>query len=161
MCKKPFSIKFQLLTDRLSIKKKPKLFKFSFMVIQLYSVNDSKLILDASIKYILETKRFDGPVFQVKKSSSMHSCQNEATEGCFFSLFLLILFHYYHYYYHQHYSIFFFSCSIFSQVIFFIRFCSKLPSFPGNNMYVPVDCNTFLILEKKHKMLNFIFFKLL
>ena len=27
-----------------------------------YSVND-KLILDASIKYILETKRFDGPIF--------------------------------------------------------------------------------------------------
>ena len=28
-----------------------------------YSVNDNKLILDASIKYILETKRFDGPIF--------------------------------------------------------------------------------------------------
>ena len=27
-----------------------------------YSVND-KLILDASIKYILETKRFEGPIF--------------------------------------------------------------------------------------------------
>ena len=27
-----------------------------------YSIND-KLILDASIKYILETKRFDGPIF--------------------------------------------------------------------------------------------------
>ena len=27
------------------------------------SVNDSKLILDASMKYILETKRFDGPIF--------------------------------------------------------------------------------------------------
>ena len=28
-----------------------------------YSVNDNKLILDASIKYILETKKFDGPIF--------------------------------------------------------------------------------------------------
>ena len=28
-----------------------------------YSVNDNKLILDASIKYILETKRFEGPIF--------------------------------------------------------------------------------------------------
>ena len=28
-----------------------------------YSVNDNKLILDAGIKYTLETKRFDGPIF--------------------------------------------------------------------------------------------------
>ena len=28
-----------------------------------YSVNDNKLIFDASIKYILETERFDGPIF--------------------------------------------------------------------------------------------------
>ena len=28
-----------------------------------YSVNDNKLILNASIKYILETKRFEGPIF--------------------------------------------------------------------------------------------------
>ena len=28
-----------------------------------YSVNDNKLILDASIKYILEPKRFDEPIF--------------------------------------------------------------------------------------------------
>ena len=28
-----------------------------------YSVNDKKLIFDASIKFILETKRFDGPIF--------------------------------------------------------------------------------------------------
>ena len=28
-----------------------------------YSVNDNKLILDASIKYILENKRFEGPIF--------------------------------------------------------------------------------------------------
>ena len=27
-----------------------------------YSVNDNKLTLDASIKHILETKRFDGPI---------------------------------------------------------------------------------------------------
>ena len=29
-----------------------------------YSVTDKKLILDARIKYILETKRFDGPIFR-------------------------------------------------------------------------------------------------
>ena len=29
----------------------------------IYSVNDKKIILDASIKYILETKRFDVPIF--------------------------------------------------------------------------------------------------
>ena len=28
-----------------------------------YSVNDNKLILNASIKYILEAKRFEGPIF--------------------------------------------------------------------------------------------------
>ena len=28
-----------------------------------YSVNDNKLILDASIKHILETKRFEGSIF--------------------------------------------------------------------------------------------------
>ena len=28
-----------------------------------YSVNDNRLILDASIKYILETKRFEAPIF--------------------------------------------------------------------------------------------------
>ena len=33
-----------------------------------YSVNDSKLTLDVSIKYILETKRFDGPILSVKAS---------------------------------------------------------------------------------------------
>ena len=29
----------------------------------IYSINDKKIILDASIKYILETKRFDVPIF--------------------------------------------------------------------------------------------------
>ena len=33
-----------------------------------YSVNDNKLTLDVSIKYILETKRFDGPILSVKAS---------------------------------------------------------------------------------------------
>ena len=28
-----------------------------------YSINDNKLILDASMKYILKTKRFEGPIF--------------------------------------------------------------------------------------------------
>ena len=32
------------------------------MVIQIV-LNDNKLILEASIKYILETKGFDGPIF--------------------------------------------------------------------------------------------------
>ena len=32
-----------------------------------YYVNDNKLILDASVKYILETKRFDGPHFLGKR----------------------------------------------------------------------------------------------
>ena len=32
------------------------------------SVNDNKLILDKSIKYILETKTFEGPIFYVKES---------------------------------------------------------------------------------------------
>ena len=41
-----------------------------------YSANDNKLILDASIKYILETKRFDRPILQVKESRSIHNCQN-------------------------------------------------------------------------------------
>ena len=41
-----------------------------------YSVNDNKLILDASIKYNLETKRFDIPIFQVKEPWSMHNCQD-------------------------------------------------------------------------------------
>ena len=44
-----------------------------------YSVNDNKLILDASIKYILETERFDGPIFWVKELWSIHSCQNGTT----------------------------------------------------------------------------------
>ena len=35
-----------------------------------YSVKDSKLILDTSIKYI-----FDGPILLVKESWSMHNCQ--------------------------------------------------------------------------------------
>ena len=40
-----------------------------------YSVND-KLILNESIKYILETERFHGPIFKVNDSWSMHNCQN-------------------------------------------------------------------------------------
>ena len=60
----PFSIKSQLLTDPLLIKMKSKLFKLSIMENQsIHSVNDNKLILDASIKYILENKRFNGPIF--------------------------------------------------------------------------------------------------
>ena len=30
---------------------------------QIFSVNNNKLILDASIKYIMETKRYDGLIF--------------------------------------------------------------------------------------------------
>ena len=59
----PFSMKSQLLTGPLLIKMKSKLFKISFYGNLTYSVNDNKLIVDASIMYILETKRFDRPIF--------------------------------------------------------------------------------------------------
>ena len=59
----PFSMKSQLLTDLLVIKMKLKLFKTFLYGNPAYFVNDNKLILDASIKYILKTKRFDGPIF--------------------------------------------------------------------------------------------------
>ena len=42
----------------------------------IYSVIVNNLIADAGMKYILESKRFEGPVFQVKVSWSMHNCQN-------------------------------------------------------------------------------------
>ena len=66
-----------------------------------YSVNGNKLILHASIKYILETKRFDGPIFQVKESWSIHNCQNRTAQAFFFYhhhyyfLLLLLLFLFY------------------------------------------------------------------
>ena len=44
-----------------------------------YSVSDFELIFDASIKYILETKKSDGPVLQAKESWSMRRCQNGTT----------------------------------------------------------------------------------
>ena len=83
-----------------------------------YSVNDNKLILDASIKYILETKRFDGPIFQVKESWSMHNLSKWNSLNFFF-------------YYHYHYLL----------ILLSLSFCSLL----GNSMYVPGDCNILLI----------------
>ena len=41
-----------------------------------YSVNDNKLILDASIKYILETKRFDDQFSKLKSHGQCIICQN-------------------------------------------------------------------------------------
>ena len=46
-------MKSQLLTDKLLIKAKSKLFKLFF---DGNSINNNKLILDAGIKYILEIK---------------------------------------------------------------------------------------------------------
>ena len=58
----PFSMKLQLLTDPLLIKMKSKI--YFLYGNPTYSVNN-KLILDGSMKYILETKRFEGPIFLV------------------------------------------------------------------------------------------------
>ena len=57
----------------------------------VYSVNDNKFILYAIIKYILETKRFDGPTFQVKESWSMHSYHNGTNSASFLSINIIIL----------------------------------------------------------------------
>ena len=59
----PFSMKSQLLTDPLLIEMIIKIIQTFLYGNPSYSVNDNKLILDASIKYILETKRFEGPIF--------------------------------------------------------------------------------------------------
>ena len=59
-----------------------------------YSVSDNKLNLDAIIKYIMESKRFDRPIFSVKESWPMHNRQNETPLA---SILLSLL--YYHYYY--------------------------------------------------------------
>ena len=55
-----------------------------------YPFNEKKLILNASIKYILKAKRSDGPVLSVKESWSMHSCQNGKLK-----LLFLLFFHYF------------------------------------------------------------------
>ena len=56
-------MKLQLLADPLLIKTKSKLLKLFLYGNPTYSVNDNKLILDATLKYNLETSRFDGPIF--------------------------------------------------------------------------------------------------
>ena len=48
--------------NKLKFKMKLKLCKPFFMETLPISVNDNILILDASIKYILETERFDGSI---------------------------------------------------------------------------------------------------
>ena len=68
-----------------------------------YSINDNKLIIDASIKYIFKNKRFGGPIFQVKELWLMHSCQNETTQLLFYyyrCCFTLSLLHYQQQYYY-------------------------------------------------------------
>ena len=55
-----------------------------------YPFNEKKLILHASIKYILKAKRSDGPLLSVKESWSMHSCQNRKLK-----LLFLLFFHYF------------------------------------------------------------------
>ena len=72
----PFSMKSQLLTVANIDQDEIKIIQTLLYGNLTYSVNDNKLILDASIKSILETKRFDGPVLQVKESRSIHNCQN-------------------------------------------------------------------------------------
>lgn len=54
------------------------------------SVNDNKLILNASIKYNLEIKRLGGLIFKVKESWSMLICQNGITSASFFIINLFI-----------------------------------------------------------------------
>ena len=63
LCKIPFSMKLQLLADPLLIKTKSKLLKLFLYGNPTYSANDNKLFLDATLKYNLETSRFDGPIF--------------------------------------------------------------------------------------------------
>ena len=58
-----FSMKSQLLTDPLLMKMKSKFSKTFLYRNPTYSVNDNKLIFDAGIKYISETKRFDVLIF--------------------------------------------------------------------------------------------------
>ena len=47
-------------------------------------------MLDTSIKYMLETRRFVGPNIYVRESWSMPSCQNGATPASYF-IFIIIL----------------------------------------------------------------------
>ena len=57
MRERPFSIKFQVLTDQLLTKTKLILFKLSFMTIELIlSIITNKLILNASIIFRWKTK---------------------------------------------------------------------------------------------------------
>ena len=89
-----------------------------------YSFLNNKLILDAKIKYILETKRFDGPIFYVKESSSMYNSQNETTLiSSLLSLLLLLLL-----------------LLLFVFCLFIVYY-----GFPGNNMYISGHCNVLLI----------------
>ena len=73
------------MTDPLLVKS-----KLFFYGNPTYPFNEKKLILNASIKYILKAKRSDGPLLSVKESWSMHSCQNGKLK-----LLFLLFFHYF------------------------------------------------------------------
>ena len=65
MRERPFSIKFQVLTDQLLTKTKLILFKLSFMTIELIL---SQINSECEYNLSLENKRFGGPIFLVKES---------------------------------------------------------------------------------------------
>ena len=133
-------MKLQVSTDQLLTKTKSKLFKLPFMLIQLILSNKNKLVLDASIKYILETKRFDGSIFKVKELWSIHNCQKGRSLVSFY------------YYYHCLLSLllllftFLFFFSSFSLVIVSISIAQAFYfySFTHNNIHVSGDCNILL-----------------
>ena len=63
----PFPIELQSVTNQLLAEKEPKLSKIQNQNFPLrypiYPFNDNKLIVDAGIRYILETKKLDGSIF--------------------------------------------------------------------------------------------------
>ena len=84
---------FQVLADHLITPKKNKIkiiqtFLYGHLT---YSFNNNKLILDAGMKYILEAKRLERPIFLVENSWSIHNCQCKTCLKFFF-------FNHYHYY---------------------------------------------------------------
>ena len=128
-------MKLQVSTDQLLTRTKSKLFKLPFMLIQLILSNKNKLVLDASIKYILETKRFDGSIFKVKELWSIHNCQEGRS---------LVSFYYYYHCLLLFTFLFFFSS--FSLVIASISIAQAFYfySFTHNNIHVSGDCNILL-----------------
>ena len=86
---------FQVLADHLITpppqKNKIKIIQTFLYVHLTYSFNNNKLILDAGMKYILEAKRLERPIFLVENSWSTHNCQCKTCLKFFF-------FNHYHYY---------------------------------------------------------------